>query len=137
MAEELRPVYRTIKLCQYYVSLLSPPLKEVFRLSNLSSLFHNIALTGYTGIEEIKGLSMQLIAWAFYLVLVVTYLASAGFIVFHILRYSLCRSNAITGTALFLFVFTVLFVTNVVLFSAIPLDTLLQGTSPFPQSSGF
>jgi hypothetical protein len=80
---------------------------------------------------------MQLIAWAFYSVLIVTYLASAGFIVFHILRYSLCRTNALFGVSFFLIVFGLFFLINLSLFSSLPLDTLLGGSMVFPQSSGF
>lgn len=80
---------------------------------------------------------MQLIAWVFYTILVLTYLSSAGFITFHILRYSLCRSNAIAGASLFLVVFGILFLTNVTLFSALPLDTLFDNTSFIPHTNGF
>lgn len=80
---------------------------------------------------------MQLIAWALYSVLIVTYLASAGFIVFHILRYSLCRTNAIFGAAFFLSVFSLLFIINISLFFDLPLDTLIGKGMPFSRSSGF
>lgn len=80
---------------------------------------------------------MQLIAWVLYSVLIITYLASAGFIVFHILRYSLCRTNAIFGVSFFLAVFTLLFLINISLFSVLPLDTLIGGGVTFSRSSGF
>lgn len=81
---------------------------------------------------------MQLIVWAFYSVLVVTYVASAGFIVFHIFRYSLCRTNAIFGASFFLTIFTLLFLINISLFSALPLDTLIGGGSiNFSRTNGF
>lgn len=81
---------------------------------------------------------MQFIAWAFYSVLVITYLASASFIVFHIYRYSLSRTNAISGVALFLAIFILLFLINISLFSALPLDRLLGGGNLyFPHSNGF
>lgn len=80
---------------------------------------------------------MQLIAWALYSVLIITYLASAGFIVFHILRYSLCRTNAIFGVSFFLAVFILLFLINLSLFSNLPLDKLIGNGIPFPRSSGF
>jgi hypothetical protein len=80
---------------------------------------------------------MQFIAWAFYSVLIITYLASAGFIVFHILRYSLCRTNAIFGVSFFLVVFILLFFINISLFSSLPLEALLGGSASFSRSSGF
>lgn len=80
---------------------------------------------------------MQLIAWAFYSVLIITYLASAGFIVFHILRYSLCRTNAIFGVSFFLAIFTILFLINLSLFSNLPLDELIGSKISFPRSNGF
>lgn len=80
---------------------------------------------------------MQLIAWALYSVLIITYFASAGFIVFHILRYSLCRTNAIFGASLFLAVFVLLFLINLSLFSNLPLKELMGGGMLLPQSGGF
>ena len=80
---------------------------------------------------------MQTIAWAFYGVLTVIYLALAGFIVFHILRYSLNRSNAIAGASLFIIVFGILFIANFTLFSVLPLDTLFNSSSLLPRANGF
>ncbi len=80
---------------------------------------------------------MRLITWAFYSVLVVTYLASAGFIVFHILRYSLCRTNAIFGASFFLVVFILLFFMNISLFSNLPFDALIGDKLIFPRPGSF
>ncbi len=81
---------------------------------------------------------MQLIAWAFYSVLIVTYVASAGFVLFHIFRYSLCRTNALFGASFFFIVFLLLFLINISLFSALPLDELIGGGNlSFPKSNGF
>lgn len=79
---------------------------------------------------------MQLIAGIFYTILALTCLVSAGFIVFHILRYSLRRSSAVVGAALFLLVFSLLFLSNLLLFSNIPFDTF-SGNSFIPVSNGF
>ncbi len=81
---------------------------------------------------------MQLIAWAFYSVLIVTYVASAGFVLFHIFRYSLCRTNALFGASFFFIVFLLLFLINISLFSALPLNELIGGGNlSFPKSNGF
>lgn len=80
---------------------------------------------------------MQLIALIFYGILALVCLLSAGFIVFHILRYSLCRSNAIVGASLFIFVFSLLFLSNILLFTAIPFDTLSGDLPIIPSSNQF
>ena len=81
---------------------------------------------------------MQLIAWVFYSVLIITYVASAGFVLFHIFRYSLCRTNALFGASFFFVVFLLLFLINISLFSALPLKELLGNKNfGFPQSNGF
>ncbi len=81
---------------------------------------------------------MQLIAWAFYSVLIITYVASAGFVLFHIFRYSLCRTNALFGASFFFVIFVLLFLINISLFSALPLDKLVGGGGfGLPQSNGF
>jgi hypothetical protein len=54
-----------------------------------------------------------------------SYVLVAMFIVFHILRYSLKRSAALFGVTLFLTVFLVLLVTNILIFVSLPLGTLL------------
>lgn len=79
---------------------------------------------------------MELIAWIFYGILAFTCIVSAGFIVFHIFRYSLRRSNGIVGTALFLLVFILLFFSNILLFSSIPFETLTSGQL-IPSGNGF
>jgi predicted RND superfamily exporter protein len=79
---------------------------------------------------------MQFIAWIFYGILALACLVSAGFIVFHILRYSLRRSNGIVGAALFILVFSLLFMSNFLLFSGIPFNDF-SGNSFLPSTSGF
>lgn len=81
---------------------------------------------------------MQLIAWIFYSVLTCACLISAGFIVFHIARYSLRRSNAMIGIVLFLFVFSLLLLSNILLFAGIPFESLASTSSFFPApATGF
>lgn len=70
---------------------------------------------------------MELIAWIFYGILAFTCIVSAGFIVFHIFRYSLRRSSGIVGASLFMLVFSLLFLSNILLFSNIPFETLSSG----------
>lgn len=81
---------------------------------------------------------MQSIASGFYLLLILIALVAAGFIIFHILRYSLRRSSAIVGVSLFTSVFFLLLLSNILLFANIPFDTLFESsfTSP-PLSHGF
>ena len=79
---------------------------------------------------------MDFIAWIFYGILAFTCIVSAGFIIFHILRYSLRRSNGIVGASLFILVFGLLFLSNILLFSNIPFETFTS--SPLlPSSNGF
>ncbi len=79
---------------------------------------------------------MELIAWIFYGILALTCVVSAGFIIFHIFRYSLRRSNGIVGASLFILVFTLLFLSNILLFANIPFEAF-PGSSLLPSSNGF
>lgn len=79
---------------------------------------------------------MELIAWIFYGILTFTCVVSAGFIIFHIFRYSLRRSNGIVGASLFILVFSLLFLSNILLFSNIPFETLTNNPL-LPSNSGF
>lgn len=68
-----------------------------------------------------------------YTFLFFSYVVTAAFIVFHLLRYSLNRKAAIFYTLLFLSVFGVLIFTNAVLFFSLPLDSfLISGASSSP-----
>lgn len=79
---------------------------------------------------------MEIIAWIFYGILALTCLVSAVFIVFHIFRYSLRRSNGIVGASLFILVFGLLFLSNILLFANIPFAAF-PGSSFFPSTNGF
>ena len=79
---------------------------------------------------------MELIAWIFYGILAFTCIVSAGFIIFHIFRYSLRRSNGIVGASLFILVFSLLFLSNILLFSSIPFETITNNPL-LPSSNGF
>jgi hypothetical protein len=71
---------------------------------------------------------MQQIFGLLYTVLFFSYIATALFIVFHIVRYSLKRSSMLFGLALFLVVFFVLIFTNAIIFFSLPLDKMLPGS---------
>ncbi len=60
----------------------------------------------------------------FYTFLFFSYVTTALFIVFHLLRYSLNRKMAIFSTLFFLFVFAFLLFTNAMIFFSLPLDTI-------------
>ena len=60
-----------------------------------------------------------------YTVLFFSYVATAAFIVFHIIRYSLDRKIAFFGVVLFVSVLAVLLFTNAMLFFSLPIETLL------------
>ena len=79
---------------------------------------------------------MELIAWIFYGILAFTCIVSAAFIIFHIFRYSLRRSNGIVGASLFILVFSLLFLSNILLFSSIPFETITNNPL-LPSSNGF
>lgn len=64
--------------------------------------------------------------YIFYLIIFFCYLVSALFIVFHISRYSLKKSNGTFGVILFLVVFVILLLTNISLFLNLPLTDMIQ-----------
>lgn len=68
---------------------------------------------------------MQQIFGLLYTVLFFSYIATALFVVFHIVRYSLKRSSMLFGLTLFLVVFIVLIFTNAIIFFSLPLDKML------------
>lgn len=70
-------------------------------------------------------LGMQLIFGLLYTVLFVSFVVTALFIVFHLVRYSLNRTVSIFGTFFFIAVFSVLLLSNAILFFSLPLDSLL------------
>lgn len=69
---------------------------------------------------------MQSIFGLLYTILFFSYIATALFIVFHIVRYSLKRGLALFGVTLFLVVFTALIFTNALIFFSLPLDAILS-----------
>ena len=71
---------------------------------------------------------MRSIFGLLYTVLFFIYIATALFVVFHIVRYSLKRSSMLFGLALFLVVFFVLIFTNAIIFFSLPLDKMLVGS---------
>ncbi len=68
---------------------------------------------------------MQLIFGLLYTVLFFSFLVTALFIVFHLLRYTLNRKMAVFSTTLFLVVFVILLMSNAALFFSLPLADLL------------
>lgn len=60
----------------------------------------------------------------FYTFLFFSYVTTALFIVFHLLRYSINRGVAIFSTIFFLFVFAFLIFINAMIFFSLPLDVL-------------
>ena len=72
---------------------------------------------------------MQLIFGLLYTILFFSFVVTALFIVFHLLRYTLNRKMALFSTALFLVVFTILLVSNAALFFSLPLADLLPMNS--------
>lgn len=72
---------------------------------------------------------MQLIFGILYTILFLSYVMTALFIVFHLLRYALNRKMALLSTVFFLTVFTILLFSNSLLFFSLPLDSLLPTSS--------
>ncbi len=72
---------------------------------------------------------MQLIFGLLYTVLFFSFLVTALFIVFHLLRYTLNRKMALFSTTLFLVVFVILLMSNAALFFSLPLADLLPMNS--------
>lgn len=68
---------------------------------------------------------MRSIFGLLYITLFFSYIATALFIVFHVVRYSLKRSTALFGVMFFLVVFSILAFTNAVIFLSLPIDELL------------
>lgn len=80
-------------------------------------------------IEVSRNKNMQLIFGLLYTILFLCYVMTALFIVFHLLRYSIDRKMAFFSTVFFLTVFTILLVSNSLLFFSLPLDSLLPTSS--------
>ena len=74
---------------------------------------------------------MQFIFGVLYTILFLCYVMTALFIVFHLLRYSLDRKMAIFSTLFFVTVFTILLLSNGILFFSLPLESLLPTTVAF------
>jgi hypothetical protein len=68
---------------------------------------------------------MRLLFGILYTFLFFSYVATALFVVFHLLRYSLNRKIAVLSTALFLSVLFILLIINAWLFFALPIDDFL------------
>lgn len=68
---------------------------------------------------------MRFIFGSLYTILFLSYVMTALFIVFHLLRYSLDRKMAIFSTLFFVTVFTILLLSNGILFFSLPLESLL------------
>lgn len=61
-----------------------------------------------------------------YLIVVMGILVVAGFVTYHILRYSLSRKKAVEGASLFISVFLFLLFTNIMLFSRLNWRSMLE-----------
>ncbi|MDD2766885.1 MAG: hypothetical protein PHH40_03970 [Candidatus Moranbacteria bacterium] len=72
---------------------------------------------------------MSQILSAIYIVLFFSYILMGLFVVFHIFRYSLKKNYAVFGITLFLSVFTLLLITNFLLFLSLPFDQLIPNLS--------
>ncbi len=72
---------------------------------------------------------MRLIFGLLYTILFFSYITTAIFIVFHLLRYSLNHKVAVFGTVFFVTVFTFLLFVNAILFFSLPLENLLPLSS--------
>lgn len=68
---------------------------------------------------------MRLIFGILYTFLFFSYVATALFVVFHLLRYSLNRKMAILSTTLFVIVLFLLLVANALLFFTLPFENML------------
>ena len=68
---------------------------------------------------------MQSIFGLLYTLLFFSYIMTALFIVFHIVRYSLKRGLALFGVTLFLLVFFILVFTNMLIFFSLPISAIL------------
>ncbi len=63
-----------------------------------------------------------------YTVLLFSYIATALFIVFHIVRYSFKRSSMLFGITLFLVVLCVLVFINALIFFSLPMDKIFSNS---------
>ncbi len=63
-----------------------------------------------------------------YFILVLGVIASALFVLYHLLRYSLSKSRAIRAAALFLSGFFFLLITNIILFSQLDWESIIATT---------
>jgi FtsH-binding integral membrane protein len=77
--------------------------------------------------ESVKTLllGMSLIFGLLYTILFMSFLMTALFIVFHLMRYSLNRKVSVFGTFFFVSVFTILLFSNAIMFFSLPLASLL------------
>ena len=72
---------------------------------------------------------MRLVFGLLYTIFLFSLIATALFIAFHLLRYSLNRKMASWTTIFFLVIFTILLVTNAGLFFSLPFESLLPSFS--------
>ncbi|MBP9727952.1 MAG: hypothetical protein KBD27_01095 [Candidatus Moranbacteria bacterium] len=72
---------------------------------------------------------MQLIFGILYTILFLSYVMTALFVVFHLLRYSLNRRMAVLSTLFFVGIFLILLLSNSILFFSLPLESLLPMTT--------
>lgn len=72
---------------------------------------------------------MNEIMWLLYLVVVLGIALVSGFVVYHILRYSLSRKRAVEGAILFISVLLFLLFTNMMLFSRLDWRSILETTA--------
>ncbi len=72
---------------------------------------------------------MQIIFGLLYTALFFSYIVTALFIVFHLLRYSLDRKSAVFTVTFFLSVFVILLFLNALTFFSLPLAELLPTSS--------
>lgn len=68
---------------------------------------------------------MRSIFGLLYTLLFFSYIVTALFIVFHIVRYSLKRSTTLFGVTLFLVVFFILIFANALILFSLPIDELI------------
>lgn len=71
---------------------------------------------------------MRFIFGSLYTILFLSYVMTALFVVFHLMRYSLDRKMAVFSTLFFVTVFTILLLSNGILFFSLPFESLLPTT---------
>jgi hypothetical protein len=72
---------------------------------------------------------MQPIFGLLYTILFLSYIVTALFIVFHLLRYSIDRASTVFTVTLFLSVFIILLLLNALAFFSLPFESLLPISS--------